>query len=173
MSNNVPDTIEATDNVPETAKRGRGRPRKTDNVSDTAEPNAYFGKGNYINVTLYVDQKIYKAMKIMAIDEETSLKRLINEALATWVKWLYRAARDEAKTEDKAVLEKDLQAIESLVRGWRGKKYAIRMNRIQKSRFIAARRKWKDKYPGMPLSGYNKKKTGPKPKVDNVPDITI
>jgi hypothetical protein len=133
----------------------------------TTEPKAYFGKGIYVNVCLDIDQKIYKAMKIMAIHEETSLKRLINEALITWLKWLYRAARDETKIEDMETIEKNLQEIETLVKDWRGKKHAAMMNRIQKSRFTAARRKWKEKYPGMPLSSYIKR--GRKP--NNVPDM--
>ena len=177
MSNNVSDMTEVIDNVSGTAKRGRGRPRKSitnnlpetiDHVPDTTEPEAYFGKGDYVNVALYIDQRIYKAMKIMAIRDDTSLKSLINEALLEWMKWLHKAARSEAKVANKVAIEKSLKEIEAIVKNWRGRKYAAMLNRMQKRRFIIARRKWKDKYPGMPLSEYKKRGRPP----NSVPDTT-
>ena len=93
ITNSEPGTTNDPDTTsePGTAKRGPGRP--------PGSPNKYhyreYDTGTYSNVTLHLDKKVWAAIRIMAIKEETPITELVSEALATWLKWLARAAREE------------------------------------------------------------------------------
>ncbi len=166
MTDNVPDT---TNNVPETTKHSR--------------PNGtqYWGQGDYANVTLHLDPKLIKYIKKMAIDQSVTIGVLVNEALATWVKWLAKATLDDNEY-DKAKAEREFQEAADHL-------YRIRQTRIQKDngvRMLVARREklekallsrkaWHRIYPGKPWPGVGKQPEGFKRYAeehegDNVPE---
>ena len=92
MANNIPETIEADNHIPETN-------RIINNVPETIKPK-YYGQGKYNNVTLRLDPQLFQSIKFMAVREHTTIVSLVSEAIATWIKWLRKAARQEAVMEE-------------------------------------------------------------------------
>jgi hypothetical protein len=143
MDNNVPETI-VTDNVPETTKIKNPRG----------------------STTFYIDPKIYKRIKLMAVREECTISSLINEALITWVKWLAKAAKDEAKDEaEKEATELEIQIAKEIMRD---KGYTM-INSARRNRNWALHNvgSWRAMHPGKPWPGY----FGNKKKVEKMKDI--
>lgn len=138
-------------NVPGTTKRGRGRPRN-------AIPTQYWGKDAYYNVTLHIDPKVGKALKVMAIREEISIGRLVSEAVAAWLKWLAKANVAEAKDQDKLdqleELEKELQEMVTVQSEYRKQERKKKeLSRDQKERYWKSLRKykrWRKDFPDRP-----------------------
>jgi hypothetical protein len=62
-----------------------------DNVSGTEK--------RYQNITIAIDPVIHRAVKIMAINEETTISNIMGEAVSCWIKWMRKAELKEAKKE--------------------------------------------------------------------------
>ncbi len=144
MTNNVPSTIEIN-NVPE-----------INNVSDTTRK---------VRTSYYLDPRVYRRLKVMAFTEGCTITSLLNEALTTWVKWLAKAARDEAKNkEDKELAEGDIRNAEEILRDRKlahmEMMYQVRREKMEKA--LSNIRSWRATYPGKPWPGYirNVEKTG-------------
>lgn len=182
-TNNVAEiNIAGTGNV--AVKRGRGRPR-------SAIPAQYWGKDAYYNVTLHIDPKVGKALKVMAIREEISVGKLVSEAVAAWLKWLARANMEEAKQQDRLdqleELEKELQemvAVQSEYRKQeRNKKELSRTQKEKYHKALIKFKRWQKEFPDKPWPWFGEHKvegifpTGRKPgrpkKVGNVAEISI
>ena len=118
---------------PGTTKRSPGRP--------PGSPNKYHeeGEGEYSNVTLHLNKKVWAAIRIMAIQDETTITQLVSEALVTWLKWLARAAKEErengpAELETEAVNRLYLEVMK-------------RQHRDKLSKALKSRAHWHRVYP--------------------------
>lgn len=207
--NNASGTTESADNVPETnsPKRGRGRPRKAiaDNVAEinnvpkkrgpgrprNAIPTKYYGEGGYYNITLHIDPKVGKALKIMAIREEISIGRLVSEAVAAWLKWLAKANVEEAKKQDRLDqledLEKELQEMIDVQSAYRKqerkKKEFSREQKERHKKALKKYKKWIKEFPDRPWPWFGEhklegtipssRKRGRPRKEDNVAEIKL
>jgi hypothetical protein len=145
--------VAESDNVAGEVKRGRGRPKN-------AVAMKYWGQGAYYNCTMHLDPEVGKQLKIMAIQENTSMGRLVSEAVAVWIKWLRKAALEEAKLEDHAEAEAEVEAeyqeIVKIVKAIRTKKWVKEMVAAKRKKMAKAMRScrsWRKEYPKRPWPG--------------------
>ena len=61
--------------------------------------------------TFIVDKRLVAAIKIKAVREETTISSIIDEALATWLKWMARAEREEQSEIDR---EREIEEAERI-----------------------------------------------------------
>lgn len=170
----ITNNVAEIDNVPK--KRGRGRPRN-------AVPTKNYGEGGYYNITLHIDPKVGKALRVMAIREEISIGRLVSEAVAAWMKWLAKANVEEAKRQNRLDqledLEKELQemvAVQSEYRKQEREKKELSREQKEKYRKALIKYKgWRKKFPDRPWpwKDEHKAKVGRPRKDGNVAEMNI
>jgi hypothetical protein len=125
-------------------------PRITGNVpanhvpETTKLPKRYWGEGDYLNVCLHLDKGVHKRLKIMAIQQETTIMELVNEALVTWVKWLHKVATDDEKGPSKLEIDDVNRLYHEVMR----EKHKSKMRKA-----LESRRAWHRTYPGKPWPG--------------------
>jgi len=91
-------------------------------------------------VTIPLDKNIWKRLYRQAIREDTSLAWIINEALATFLKWLIKIEQNE-RIEAKKCNAKDLKAYQiemletqQLIEQFRRDKISFRMEMLEKEK---------------------------------------
>ncbi|MFA5346543.1 MAG: hypothetical protein WC294_00230 [Methanoregula sp.] len=79
----------------------------TDNVTaegkniKNADPyNVSSTEKRYQNVTVPLDPRIHRALKIMSVDESSTISGLAGEAISCWIKWMRKAELREAVKEN-------------------------------------------------------------------------
>jgi len=102
-----------------------------DNVTETEK--------RYDNVTVPLDPVIYRAVKVMAMDEETSISNIMGEAIACWMKWMRKAEYREQLKENKdaeeaAIARERLKKAEELLAYAQEKKKERRKKKAEKKR---------------------------------------
>jgi len=135
-----------------------------DNVSETEK--------QYKFLTIALDPIIHRALKIMAIDEETTVGNIMGEAVATWMKWMrkaeYREQLKENKDAEEAALAKErLKKAEELLAYAQAKKKERRKKKAIKKHdaMMQARYPYLDwkrakNLPNPPPRPYRKSTTG-------------
>lgn len=117
----------------------------------------------YKTITVFhTNEKIIKALKIIAIQEGATYQSIVEEALATWLKWMRKAERAEAIAERLA--EKEVKLAEAsalladIIKERKKRKYGKVWQAKQRA---TTRRIMKTKFPGMKFPPLKPKKKSP------------
>jgi hypothetical protein len=155
----IDNVADKTDNVAGDGVDG-GMPDCPDNVANWVRK--YRKKNKTINVAVRLDPRTYRLLNKMAESDDCEVNELINEALIVWVKWLYKANKEELREggmiEGRRMSErwydnvrdyveaKDIHRAISAENWMKGnEKRRERVKRAMKSR-----RSWELMYPGKP-----------------------
>ena len=105
--------IPPTDNVSETDNSNNVSESSSNASSKVSECHKYWRK--YNNVTLHLDPRVWRVMKKMAGKEDCTVSSVVNEALMSWVKWIYQVQVEEGLVEEKERIEGELREAEDLI----------------------------------------------------------
>ena len=123
----------------------------TDNVAEKENGlvkyggKKYWGQGNYHNVTLHLNPSVWKAVRIMAVKEECYITDMVNEALATWLKWIKKAE----EVEEEGEIREATQLLHEMKMRQRLSRARMAKN-DKKTRALRSRHDWERIYPGKP-----------------------
>ena len=126
------------------------------NILSGTRKKTYWEQGELVPVTVRLNARVWKSIKLMAIREGSSIGDLVGEALVSWMKWLAKESRDELEGEAKAVKEKELLALGELllkVEEHKTMRIARAGKREKYRRAIKSMRNWQKEYPGRPYPG--------------------
>jgi hypothetical protein len=76
------------------------------NIKNADPYNVSGTEKRYQNITIAIDPVIHRAVKIMAINEETTISNIMGEAVSCWIKWMRKA-----ELKEQALLKKDAESL--------------------------------------------------------------
>lgn len=121
-----------------------------------ATSKKYWGEGDYYNVCLHLDPRVWKTLRKMAIDDECTAGSLASEAIVFYIKYLRKIALQEEKVADKLLAEQEYEeALETMLSLWHKKRSlkAAKSKKKNDAKALLSRRAWHRRYPNRAWPG--------------------